>query len=521
MNWHVSFGKKREGRNPTMTSLWLDTAEPVPADPLMPESRYDAVVVGAGITGLTSALLLARSGMKVAVLEARTVGAGTTGNTTAKLSLLQGTVLSALRRQYRQKVVNAYVEANREGQAWLLRFLADRSVPFQNRDAYTFSVTDSGAERVAAELTAAKAAGLEVEEAENTELPFTTRRTIALRGQAQFNPMDVLSALAADFRSHGGVLVEGTRVRNVKTGAGAAVETDAGTIHSDLVVLATGVPILDRGLYFAKLKASQSYAAALRLPDPAAIPMGMYLSAETPGRSLRSYPAAAGELLVVGGNGHQVGREASPRRRLDELLGWAGHHFPGAEATHTWSGEDYRATNLMPFVGKLPRGGGKIFFATGYNKWGMSNGAAAALDISAQILGGNLHWARTIHRRVTSPAGAAAAIALNADVAKTLAVSWAKAELAGPEAATPTVPAEGGGTVVRRNRNPVAVSTVHGATCRLSAVCTHLGGLVSWNDAEQSWDCPLHGSRFSATGEVLQGPASRNLPAAGFDGSDS
>ena len=498
-----------------MTSLWLDNAGPFPSDPLTPESRYDAVVVGAGITGLSTALLLARSGMTVAVLEARTVGAGTTGNTTAKLSLLQGTVLSALRRQYSQKVVTAYVEANREGQAWLLRFLAERDVPFQERDAYTFSVTDAGAERVADELAVAKAAGLDVDDVADTELPFATGRTITLRGQAQFDPMDVLGALAGDFRDHGGVLVQGVRVLNVKTGAEAAVETHAGTIHANVVVLATGVPILDRGLYFAKLKASQSYGAALRLPDPAAVPSGMYLSAEKPGRSLRSYPTATGELLVVGGNGHQVGREPSPRLRLDELLDWARLHFPGAEVTHSWSGEDYQATNLMPFIGKLPRGGGRIYFATGYNKWGMSNGIAASLDISAQILGGNLQWARTIHRRVTSPAGAAAAIKLNADVAKTLAASWAKAELASPEAGTPTVPAEGQGTVVRQGRNPVAVSTVDGVTCRLSAVCTHLGGIVSWNDAERSWDCPLHGSRFSASGEVLQGPASRNLPGTG------
>ncbi|MCU1548211.1 MAG: FAD-dependent oxidoreductase [Arthrobacter sp.] len=496
-----------------MTSLWLDRIRANTYDRFVAGADYDAVVVGAGITGMATALLLARSGMRVAVLEARSLGAGTTGNTTAKLSLLQGTVLSGLRRQYSQKVVNAYVDANREGQAWLLRYLGEKNVPFQRRDAYTFSVTDYGADRIGSELEASRAAGLEVEETDDTELPFATRRAIRLSQQAQFNPMDVLEALASDFRDHGGVLVEGVRVRNVERGVRPAVITGDGVVRANQVVLGTGIPILDRGLYFAKLKATQSYAAALRVPSSTSIPSGMYLSAESPGRSLRTYPTDAGELLIVGGNGHQVGREPSPRRRLEALLDWARHHFPGAEATHTWSGEDYQATNLMPFFGKLPRGGGRILFATGYNKWGMSNGIAASLAISAEILGGQLHWADTIHRRVTSPAGAAAAITVNADVAKTMAESWVKVASAKPDGARP-VPADGNGTVVRQDRKPTAVSTVDGVTCRLSAVCTHLGGLVSWNDAERSWDCPLHGSRFSPTGEVLQGPATRDLPPA-------
>jgi nitrite reductase/ring-hydroxylating ferredoxin subunit len=163
----------------------------------------------------------------------------------------------------------------------------------------------------------------------------------------------------------------------------------------------------------------------------------------------------------------------------------------------------------MPFFGKLPRGRGRILFGTGYNKWGMTNAVAVALGISADILGGKLPWADTIHHRITSPAGAAQAVTLNAKVAANLATGWVKLASDG------TPPADGAGKVYRDGARPVAVSTVGGTTCRLSAVCTHLGGIVHWNDSEQTWDCPLHGSRFSNDGQLLEGPATKNLPPAG------
>jgi Rieske Fe-S protein len=245
----------------------------------------------------------------------------------------------------------------------------------------------------------------------------------------------------------------------------------------------------------------------------------MYLSAEEPTHSLRDYTADGRRLLLVGGHGHHVGRTTSEKAHLSSLLDWAGTHFPGAAATHTWSAQDYQATNLMPFFGKLPRGRGRILFGTGYNKWGMTNAVAVALGISADILGGQIPWADTIHRRVTSPAGAFSAVTVNAKVAATLVKDWGKvaSEGTGPSG-TPrlgTPPPDGAGKVLRDGARPVAVSTVDGTTCRLSAVCTHLGGIVHWNDSELTWDCPLHGSRFSSDGELLEGPATKDLPRAG------
>ena len=507
-----------------MTSLWLDRGQAFSTDTFEAGSSYDTVVAGAGLTGLVTALLLARSGQRVLVLEARFPGAVTTGNTTAKVSLLQGTVLSALARQYAQKQVGAYVEANQEGQSWLLRYLDEQRVPYQRRDAYTYATTAQGTERLLEELGAATTAGLDVEYVRDARLPFPIQGALLLTGQAQINPMDVLDTLLQDVRDRGVSVVGGTRLRNVSGNGPLAVHTDQGTVRADNVVLATGIPVLDRGLYFTKLKPLRSYAAALELPVGVTAPPGIYLSAEEPTHSLRDYEADGRQFLLVGGHGHQVGRTDSEKSHLSGLLDWATEHFPGAVTTHAWSAQDYQATNLMPFFGKLPRGRGHIFLGTGYNKWGMTNAVAAALGISADILGGSLRWADTIHHRVTSPGGALTAVAVNAGVAARLATDWRRLAVAKPVvesvdtavSAGPTTggpaPADDGGRVYRDGARPAAVSTVDGTTCRLSAVCTHLGGIVHWNDSERTWDCPLHGSRFSSDGKLLEGPATKDLP---------
>jgi glycine/D-amino acid oxidase-like deaminating enzyme/nitrite reductase/ring-hydroxylating ferredoxin subunit len=491
-----------------MTSLWLDREKTFSPDLFRSRAKYHTVVAGAGLTGLVTALLLARSGQNVLVLEARFPGAVTTGNTTAKVSLLQGTVLAALSRQYSDKQVKAYVEANREGQAWLLRYLDEHAVPYQRRHAYTYATTGEGAERLREELIAASTAGLDVQYVLDAGLPFPIQGALLLADQAQINPMDVVDTLLGDIRARGCSVAGGVRLMDVSGTGPLTVTTDQGTVTADHVVLATGIPVLDRGLYFAKVKPHRSYAAALELPPGLTPPPGMYLSAEEPTHSLRDYEASGRRLLLVGGHGHHVGRTTSEKAHLSSLLDWAGTHFPGATATHTWSAQDYQATNLMPFFGKLPRGRGRILFGTGYNKWGMTNAVAVALGIAADILGGHLPWADTIHHRVTSPAGAFSAVTVNAKVAATLASGWGKLAPSG------TPPPDGAGRVFRDGVRPVAVSTVEGTTCRLSAVCTHLGGIVHWNDSELTWDCPLHGSRFSSDGKLLEGPATKDLPRA-------
>ncbi|MFC7401600.1 FAD-dependent oxidoreductase [Citricoccus sp. GCM10030269] len=501
-----------------MTSLWLDTHPVTAAAAAEPgesvEGRhFDTVVAGAGLTGLVTAVLLARSGQKVAVLEARSVGAVTTGHTTAKVSVLQGTTLSQIRRHQTDTVLQAYVDGNREGQAWLLRLLDERSVPYQRRAAYTYALTEQGAAALRKEQEAARAAELPVSWTDETELPFPVAGAIALENQAQIHPLQVLGALTEEFVERGGTLIEGVRVTGAGLGSPLSVKTTRGSVRADHLVLATGTPVLDRGGYFAKLLPQRSYVQAYRRPEPdGSIPQGMYLSADAPHRSLRTVPVHGEELLLVGGNGHVVGRHGSTRAAFDDLERWTQMHFPGVQRTHSWSAQDYRSANFIPFFGTLPRGGGGIYVATGYNKWGMTNAVAAALAISGEMLGGQLPWATTLGRRLTTPSDLMTGLKDNLAVGAHLAAGWASAEL---QTVPDEPPEEGQGLVGRQNGRPVGVSTVDGTTCRVSAVCPHMGGVLRWNGAEQSWDCPLHGSRFSAEGTLLEGPAVKGLSRAG------
>ena len=443
--------------------------------------RADVVVVGAGLTGVVTAQLLAEGGANVVVLDAGTARSTTTARSTGKLSVLQGTRLARIAR-HGDDVVRDYLAAGFAGLGWLRRTLDDLNVLVENRDDLTVATTPEQVAEVDAVLAVCARQGLAAQWEEDPPYPTRTFGAVRLPGQAQVDPLRMVSALRARLRSRGVPVHDGVRVRQVhRVRTGVALRTSRGTVLADRVVLATGVPLGRLGGLFLRLDAGRSLVTTWEVPDPGALPPGftetMSITAGSPVRSLRM----AGGLLMVGGEGFTVGRERDPARRLATLDEWTRVHLPVDARRHAWAAQDYTSDTGLPLVGPAVPGDERVLVATGYAKWGLTNGAAAGLALAGRILGDPVEWGPTLEPWARRPEPSARTAATFGQQS----ADWACA-VSRPTGQRPGV-------------------------TRVSRVCPHLGGVVRWNDQEQSWDCPVHGSRFGPDGTLLEGPATEGL----------
>jgi Rieske Fe-S protein len=271
-------------------------------------------------------------------------------------------------------------------------------------------------------------------------------------------------------------------------------------------VVATQLPFLDRGGFFAKSHPMRSYALAARLTEGTAVPAGMYLSIDEPTRSVR--PALGDSVVILGGEGHKTGQADDTRRRHAALDEWARATFDVASVEARWSAQDYVPVDGMPFVGRqLP--GSHVFVATGFKKWGMTNGTAAGMMIAEAIAGRESPWLDAFDAtRQRSTLSSKDLYKENVNVAKQF-VGDRLSTLSPPSSDT-LEPGEGG-IVSCAGQKVAAFRDDDGTLHAVSPVCTHLGCLVAFNTAERTWDCPCHGSRFTTAGEVIQGPATSDL----------
>ncbi len=282
------------------------------------------------------------------------------------------------------------------------------------------------------------------------------------------------------------------------------VETNQGIVRAGAIVLATHLPFVNRGGHFAATQPNTSYAMVATIEGEP--PAGMYLGIGDDGRSVR--PLAA-DSIIVGGDGHVTGRDPDSLRRFDGLESWARGVFPVASVTHRWSAQDYLPATRLPSVGRIPSIGVPVFTATGFAKWGMTNGTVAA-RILCDLANGRSHpWPELTG---VSPPRAfrslPSMLRFNAEVAGRFVAD----RIGGSHTLDLDAIAPGSAAVGNvRGRRVAAHRDRDGELHLVDATCTHLGCTVRWNTAEESWDCPCHGSRFAPDGTVLHGPAVRRL----------
>ncbi len=505
-------------------SPWMRT--PVPAyDRVLPaELAVDVCVIGAGICGLSTAYHLARSGLQVAVIDDGPIGGGETSRTTAHLSCALDDHFFRLEQVHGEEGARMAAASHAAAIDDIERIVREHGIAcdFRRVDGFLFVGADGDPKILDDELAAARRAGLEPERLPRApSTTFDTGPCLRFPRQAQFHPIRYLAGLAEAVLALGGRIYSGAHARDVAAGKVVAVVGDREhVIRAPSVVVATNPPINNLLTMPLRQAPYRSYVITARV-DRGAAPPGLYWDTEDPYHYVRTMPdgGGGGELLLVGGEDHRVGQDDAPEERWRRLEAWTHERFPVQAIVDRWSGQIMEPADGLAYIGRTDGKGGTeggVYVATGDSGNGMTHGALAGILLADLITGRDNPWAKVYDPKRTSLR--ALGTLLKESLKSTVPYSdWLKAG----DVKSAREIAPGSGALVRQGLHLLAVYRDPDGACHArSAACPHLGGVVQWNPAESSWDCPCHGSRFDAHGKVLAGPANSDLPEATLDDDD-
>ncbi len=430
-----------------MGSVWSAGTTLPSFEPLQEDLNTDVLIVGGGLAGLLCAWRLSQLGVDCALVEADRVCGGITKDTTAKITAQHGLIYAKLARMRGVQIAKGYLEANLAALERYRKLSRHMDCDFQEKDSFVYALED----RAGLEEEAACLNELGVPAALELRppLPFSVAGAVRFPGQAQFDPLKLAAALLTKLR-----IYERSPVRSLS--AHRAV-TDKAVIRAKKTIVATHFPILNRhGSYFMKLYQHRAYVVALEnAPDLG----GIYVDACIDGLSFRNYNG----LLLLGGGGHKTGKEGGGWEALESF---ARRHWPKARIKYRWATQDCMSLDGVPYIGQYAATTPDLYVATGFNAWGMTGSMVSALLLGDLVTGRKNPWAA-----VFSPSRSM----LRPQLALNLGQSTAGL-------LTPTVPR-----------------------------CPHMGCALKWNEAENTWDCPCHGSRFTKDGKLLDDPATKNI----------
>ncbi|WP_026906498.1 FAD-dependent oxidoreductase [Paucisalibacillus globulus] len=489
---------------------WRDNID-FPSFPKLEESiKADVGIVGGGIVGITAAYLLSKQNVKVALIDAGVILNGTTGHTTAKITAQHDIIYDEFIKHFGEDKTKLYFHAQMEAKAFIEKTIQELNIDcdFSEQDAVIYTNSDEYITQLENEKKAYDQLDIEGELTDSVSLQVPHKKALIMKNQAQFHPLKFLKVLAEESMKNGALIFENTTAIDVEYNKHPAIITREGhRIVCRYIIEASHFPFYDgQGFYPTRMYAERAYALAIKAKKK--FPGGMYISAETPTRSLRSAMLDGEEVWIIVGEKHKTGQGKSTIEHYQALLDFAEEHLGIEEVLYRWSTQDLTTLDKLPYIGRVSEAEEAVFVATGFRKWGMSNGIVAAKILTDLISEKNSPYADLYTpSRFQADPSLRKFVRTNADVAKHLI----KGKLEFTDNNIKALSADEA-TVTRINGKRTGVyKDKEDKYHAVDTTCTHMGCEVEWNSGERTWDCPCHGSRFSYTGEVMEGPAKRPL----------
>lgn len=488
---------------------WSQGIELPEYESLREDVETEVAIVGGGITGITAAYLLAKEGVQVTLLEADRLVNGVTGHTTAKVTAQHELIYDDLIQHMGKNKAKFYYEANSEALEFIRNLVEKENIDcdFKDQDAYVYATTEKTMGRLMKEWEAYQKLGIEGDVVD--ELPFiNVKKALMMKNQGQFHPRKYLAYLLGKLDEYGVDIYEKTQAVNVDHGDQPVVQTQGGQrVKTKYVLACSHYPFYDGfGFYYTRMYASRSYILAAKTDKE--FPGGMYISADQPVRSLRSVDMDGEKRIFIVGESHKTGQGKDTMHHYEALESFGRQIFGNIEVEYRWSAQDLETLDNVPYIGNITSGESSIFVATGYKKWGMTSGTAAALMMRDHVLGRSNRFNKLFSpSRFYADPSLKQFLVQNADVAKHLIAG----KFEWPRKDPDKLEKDEGQVLVYKGNRAGAYRDQEGQLHILDTTCSHLGCEVEWNHGDRTWDCPCHGSRYSYKGEVIEGPAEKPL----------
>ena len=491
-------------------SLWSATSKEPSIPALDKNIDTDVCIVGAGIAGMTTAYLLAREGKSVVILDKSQIGSGETAYTSAHLSNVIDAGYREIERLHGAKGARLVAQSHTAAIAQIESIISEEKIDcdFERLYGYLFSSDTDSRRKLQEEWQAAKRAGLQVRKLKQSSFGLDFGPCLRFARQAQFHPLKYLAGLARAIKGLDGRLFGGTEAKEIKGGKTVKIHTKRRAIVSaGAVVVATNTPINDLGKVYIKQEAYRTYVIGALVPA-GSTPEALFWDMEDPFHYVRLQRmhanSKAQDLLIIGGEDHKTGQAEGIEGRFARLATWGREHFPGIkEIAFRWSGQVMESTDGLAFIGHNPKDGPNVYIVTGDSGAGLTHGTIGGILLRDLIVGRDNPWAALYNPARKTPRAAGTFPQEDPKSGGEYAHWLTPGEVKTLQAIKP-----GMGAVIRRRVSKIAISRDDtGELHQCSAVCTHLGCIVSWNSTERTWDCPCHGSRFASDGKLLNGPA--------------